>query len=550
MQSWRDIFVIALILLGALSVAGRIVFLATVEQEFLKNEGDKRAVRQESVLAARGRILDRNGIVLAENQSAYSIAVRPSRSVPDDAQLRSIASILKRDPDELINRVRRASGRDFLYVARFVSPAQVAKVRLLEIDSLLFEGTPTRDYPLEKKAAHVVGLTNVDNRGIEGAELAFETNLSGSPGKRYTLRDRLGRVIEEVEQGVSATDGGTLTLSIDSRLQILAYRSLRSVAGFSGSSSASLLALDPETGGILALVNLPTYDPYDRTGMSPQDMRNRSITDVRELGRVIVPFVILSALESGEFQLNSVVDTAPGLLRVSEQTTLSDPRDFGRLELSALLREQSSVGLAKVALNLPNNALFDTLQKAGFLEPTGVELPGETSGRIANLNLNSPAPIESAVSLAALANGYGISATLLQLTSAYSILANSGVRVKPSVLKSAPVDSENVYDASNVNSVTDLLEISSKNAKWRDAHVPGLEVYGYGGFAEATTAGGGYREDSGSAFFVGFTTRSNGQIVVGIVLNGALSAELVNGPAKVFSRFVSTAVSDSLDQTQ
>ena len=447
--AWRHYCVMAVCFGVALLVAARVVSLGVNEREFLLGQGEARSVRNEIMPAHRGVIYDRHGEPLAVSTPAVSIWYDPTRPLAD-AELRRLATALAFEPARLQQRLDRHRQRSFMWLQRRVSPQRAAAVAALQLPGVGFRREYQRFYPAAETTAHLLGVTNIDDEGIEGVELAFDEALRAVPGHKKVLRDRLGNNIKDLDYGAAPRFGRDLFLSIDLRLQYFAYRELKAAVVSHGAQSGSLVMLRPSTGEVLAMVNQPAYNPNRRVTDYAR-MRNRAVTDMYEPGSTVKPLTLVAALESGLFEPGSRIDTHPGWLQVGRKR-IEDPNDRGVLSMAALLARSSQVGIAKVALELPVNDVHDLFARTGFGVPTGLGLPGEASGRL------QPVREGDDVSRVTLAYGYGFAVTPLQLALGYQALANDGVLYPVSVLRrSAPPPGQRVFTAAAAAAVRPML---------------------------------------------------------------------------------------------
>src|SRR5262245_3213977 len=441
------------------------VYLNVTERDFLKRQGDARSLRVETMSAYRGMILDRNGEPLAVSTPVVSVWIDPSETQLKTSDITRLAATLELDPRELKDRLARYGSREFMYVKRRVTPAIADAVAALNIAGLHFKREYKRYYPAAETVAHVVGITNVDEQGQEGVELAFDNRLRGTAGQKRVLKDRLGQTIKDVEYMSAPQFGSDLTLSIDLRLNFFAYRELKAAVERSHARSASLVMLDARTGEILALVNQPSFNPNQLANgslsASPSKAeaarlldlrRNRATNDAYEPGSTVKPFTVLAALESGKFSERSQIDTTPGFFRVGRKL-VQDPVNRGVLTLPEVLAKSSQVGVAKIALALDDRAVYDVFTRGGLGSPTESGLPNEVTGRLSDLRLRSD------VVRATLAYGYGLTVTPLQLAQTYLTLATGGVRIPTTILRrDVPPPGARVFDESLVRRVVHKME--------------------------------------------------------------------------------------------
>ncbi|MEQ8482939.1 MAG: penicillin-binding protein 2 [Pseudomonadales bacterium] len=513
MKLWRH-YLVVVVFLGACSgVAARVVYLNVTDRDFLQQQGDARSIRAEVLPAYRGLIYDRNGEPLAVSTPVAAIWTDPSFATLADDQVRKLATLLELDPRTLASALEGARGREFLYLKRRV-PWQVAEeVRALGLDGVFIQREYRRYYPAAEMAAHVVGMTNIDDLGLEGLELSYDDHLRGRPGRKTVLRNRRGETIKNLEFSEAPRFGADVTLSLDLRLQFLAYRELKAAVAGNNAVSGSLVMLDARTGEVLALVNEPSYNPNDPTLRNREGMRNRSVTDTYEPGSTIKPFTVLAALESKRWQPETLIDTAPGYFRVGNKL-VQDPLNRGTISLQQALQKSSQVGIAKVALDLEPGAVFDVLSRAGIGEFIGTGLPGEAAGRLSNQGLNN------VVVRATLAYGYGLAVSPLQLAHGYLTLATGGRRLPVSVLaqNEAP-RGERVFEQRHAESVLAMMESVTEDAGTASrARVPGYRISGKTGTSRKVGPQG-YDDQRHVSLFAGLAPLSDPRFVMVVVIN-------------------------------
>jgi len=538
MSRWRHFALVFTFLTIAAVLVGRIAALNINDSAFLKRQGDARSVRVESLAAHRGIVFDRHGEPLAVSTPVVSVWIDPSATRLDANQRRVLARTLAIDVTQLAERQQLYRNKSFMYVARRVTPDLANTVADLGITGVRFKREYRRYYPAGELAAHVVGFTDIDDRGQEGVELSFDKHLRGIAGRKKVLKDRRGQIVRDLEYLAAPQFGNDLRLSIDLRLQFFAYRELKSAVEHHRAVSGSVVMLDVRTGEILALVNQPSFNP---NGISRSDhgaMRNRAITDLYEPGSTVKPLTIIAALESGRFSPNSSIDTAPGYVRVGKKL-IEDPVNRGRISLREVLEKSSQVGIAKVALKLEKRAVFDVFTRAGFGTYPGSGLPGEVAGRLSDAELNNP------IVRATMAYGYGISVTPLQLAQAYLGLATLGQSLPVSILRldSAP-EMVRVFDERDVRALVGMMQgVATATGTAPKARVPGYRVAGKTGTTRKVGATG-YDDSRHVAFFAGMAPVENPRVVVVVVVNEPKGERVGGGDvaAPVFARIVARAL--------
>lgn len=537
MKAWRHYFVLGLFLLAVCALSTRVVFLGVTERDFLQQEGDARSIRRESIPALRGVIYDRNGDALAVSTPVYAVSTNPRKADFDQAQFAAMSKVLQVPQKQLERRVQAHSDKQFVYLKRHAGWDMSRRLDALRLPHLELRPEYRRYYPAAEIAAHVTGLTDIDDQGIEGVELAFERNLRGQPGAKIVLKDRRGNSIRDLDYLAPPRFGQDVSLSIDLRLQYIAYRELKSAVQVHKAESASLIMADAKTGEILALVNQPSYNPNDIAGQLA-GMRNRAVTDSYEPGSTVKPFTALAALESDRYDTETVIDTSPGYFRVGGKL-IQDPINRAALSLAQAIQKSSQVAIAKVALDLEEQAVFDVLARAGLGNFVSSGLPGEAMGRLSNSQLRYP------VVRATLAYGYGLSVTPLQLTGAYLTLASGGKRIPLSILKQdRQTETEQVFDPEHVRQVLAMMElVTSQAGTASKAAVPGYRVAGKTGTARIVGKQG-YDDERHVAWFAGMVPVSDPRLVMIVLVNEPRSGVNSGGSvaAPIFGRVAERSV--------
>lgn len=534
----RRLFVLGLFVLAMLGLLVRAVDLQVFKREFLQGQGDARHLRVVSTPAHRGMIVDRNAEPLAISTPVDSIWVNPQEAAAARETLPALARLLGMSRDDLFNRLAQRSQREFVYLRRHVNPDLARQVMALQIPGVSLQREYRRYYPMGEVAAHVLGFTNIDDRGQEGLELGFDEWLAGVPGARRVIRDRLGRAVDDVENIRSPRPGKTLTLSLDRRLQYLAYRELKSAVAAHNAVSGSVVIMDPHTGDVLAMVNQPAYNPNNRKGLRSGVYRNRAVTDVFEPGSTIKPLALAAAMKTGRYTPTTLVDTTPGLLRVGSHT-IRDVRNYGAIDLTTVIRKSSNVGASKIALSLEPKQLWSFYTALGLGRTTGSGFPGESAG------VMTDSSSWSEVERATLAFGYGLSVTPLQLAQAYSAFANDGVVPQAGFLKDREgASGQRVMSALIARETRMMLEqVVRPGGSGTRAAVRGYRVAGKTGTARKSSVGG-YVDDRYVAVFAGLAPVSDPQLVVVVMINEPRRGGYYGGvvAAPVFSRVMSESL--------
>lgn len=537
---WRKRLLLAVVLLAAALLAWRTVYLQVMSRQFLQTQGDARHLRVVTMPASRGMVLDRHGEPLAISTPVESVWANPMEMGLDHAQVASLARTLEMDSDELQRLLARGDRqkREFVYLKRHVTPAVAEKVLALNIPGVATHQEYRRYYPAGEVTSHVLGFTNVDDQGQEGIELAFNEWLQGESGSKRVIKDRLGRVVENVESIRPASPGKNLTLSIDRRIQYLAYRELKAAVKQHNARSASAVVLDVSSGEVLAMVNQPSFNPNLRKRPSGARYRNRALTDVFEPGSTVKPFTIAAALESGKYSPSTPISTSPGYFKVG-RNTIRDARDYGTIDVSSVITYSSNVGASKIALSLKPETLWSMYDRIGFGRVTGSGFPGESGG------LMTPHYRWHEIEQATHAFGYGLSVTPLQLAQAYAVLAADGVMRPVSFLRQEQaVAGDRVISARVAHQVRNMMEtVVSDKGTGKRAAVAGYRVAGKTGTAHKSAAGG-YAEDRYVSVFAGMAPASKPRLVMVVMLNEPRAGDYYGGvvAAPVFSRVMAGAL--------
>ncbi len=509
---WRLAVALTVFAAAAGAVAVRLVDLQVVNRDFYQRHGDARALRTQTIAAHRGIISDRHGAPLAVSVPMVSVWAHPPTLAQASADWATLGASLGVSADRLAQRVARAAdtGKEFVYLGRHLTPEQASAVQALRLDGLYETTEYRRFYPDGEVTGHLLGFTNIDDQGLEGLELAYDGHLQGVPGKKWVLRSRTGETIRELHQA-AASPGGDLRLTLDARVQSMAYRELKAVVRATGARGGSAVVLKAGTADVLALVNQPAFNPNNRETMQPQNVRNRAVTDLIEPGSTLKPFSIAAALESGAYRPDSKVDTAPGLIRVGAKT-FRDYRNYQQLDLAGILAKSSNVGVVRVALSLEPGEVRSVLQRVGFGRPVGSGMPGEAGGFL------PPEGTEDPIARATMAFGYGVSVTPLQLALAYNVLASEGQLAVPRVVADEPIIREQVLAPEVANAVAQMLETVVAHGTATGAQVPGYRVAGKTGTAHISGEGG-YQNSQYRAVFAGFLPASSPEVVIAVVVD-------------------------------
>jgi len=429
---WRSKFIVAMIALGFVGLGARAAYVQVFGNDFFQRQGEVRFARTLELPANRGKILDRNGLILASSVPAASIWAIPEDVDQDKpevrAKLKQLAKLLDMPQAELMKKLADED-KTFVWVKRQLDWDVGQQIAKLDIKGIYQRKEYKRQYPEGEAAAHVVGFTNVEDHGQEGMELAFNKDLAGKPGSRRVIKDRLGRVVEGVGETVPPVDGKDMQLSIDSKVQFFAYQKLRDQVTAHKAKAGSVVVLDAHTGEVLALANYPSYVPDKRQNLTGEQLRNRALTDTFEPGSTMKPITIGLALESGRVRPETVVDTTPGRINITG-STISDTHNYGVLTVEGVIQKSSNVGTTKLAMQMPAREMWETFSAAGFGQKPQIDFPGAVSGRLRPYKTWRP------VEQATMSYGYGLSASLFQMARSYTVFANSGRVIPATMLKS------------------------------------------------------------------------------------------------------------------
>ncbi|MEH6469763.1 MAG: penicillin-binding transpeptidase domain-containing protein [Halopseudomonas sp.] len=532
--TWRFRLVLLMLSALALVVASRIVFLHLFEDDFLKDQGDARSLRVVGIPAHRGMILDRNGEPLAVSAPVKSTWFDPREFVADSSQVRLLALALEMSEKRLQRLIKKSVNKKFVYLRRQMAPSDADQVAALGIPGVYSQNEYKRYYPAAEVATHLVGFTNVDGSGQEGMELAYDEWLRGEKGSKRVLKDRLGRTIKDIQDLKQADPGQDLTLSIDLRVQYLAYRELKAAVQQHKARSGSAVVLDVETGEVLAMVNQPSYNPNDRSNLKVSHLRNRATTDTFEPGSTMKPLTIAAAMASGKYNSRSKIDTSPGYIRIKRRT-IRDHRNYGVLDLSHIISKSSNVGATKLALSLESGTVRNMFFNAGLGRATGSGFPGERVGKLPHV------PEKRVVERATMSYGYGLSVTPLQLAQAYMAFGGGGIKRSLSLLKTEqPMPGERIMPERVARQVLDMMEqVTLKGGTGSRAQVPAFRVGGKTGTVHKVGSNG-YEEDQYVAVFAGVAPVQNPRFVAIVVVDEPKGQEYYGGEvaAPVFSRIM------------
>jgi cell division protein FtsI (penicillin-binding protein 3) len=507
-------------LLCSIALVARAVNLQIVDTEKLQEQGEARYLREVAIPTRRGNILDRNGEPLAVSTPVDSVWVNPRELLQYHEGIEPLAGLLGVEAEEIERRLTQRSQKEFVWLRRRLRPDIADEIRNLEIEGVYLQKEYRRFYPAGEVASHLIGFTNIDDMGQEGLELAYNDWLQGQPGLKRIIRDRLGRTIEHVETLREAIPGHDLSLTIDRRLQYLAYRELKRTVLKHGARSGSVVLLDVKSGEVLAMVNQPWYNPNKLTG-DTDGLKNRAITDMFEPGSVMKPFVVASALETERWTPTTPIDTTPGWINISGHT-IKDHHNYGPIDVTRLITKSSNVAATKVALDLEPGHMWDTYDRFGFGDVTGVGFPGESAGRFRDYRRWRRS------NQATISYGYGISVTVLQLAQAFAALADEGRLRRPSLVMGASNPPVSVIEPAIAREVAAMLEtVTGPEGTGKGARVENYRVSGKTGTSRKASANG--YSSRYIASFAGFAPSSNPRLVGVIMIDDPSNGEYYGG---------------------
>ena len=529
---WRSRFVVVLMALAFLVLLGRALYVQVIKDDFFVAQGEKRHVHELPLPASRGRILDRNGVVLASSVQAPSVAANPREFQADAAQRKALAALLQMPPAELEDRTDGRAA--FAWLRRQVDEATWQRVQALGVSGVHRVNEFRRVYPDGDAAAHIVGFTGIDGTGQEGIELAFQARLQGEDGSRRVVRDRLGRIVEDVGSRVEPRHGADVVLSIDSKVQFFAWQRLRDAVEQHGAKAGSAVVLDARSGEILALANVPSFNPGQRQNLTGEQLRNRALTDIFEPGSTMKPFVAAWALESGRVTPETVIDTSPGTIVITG-SQIRDTHPHGALTVAGVIQKSSNVGTVKMAMQMSPREMWELYSQVGFGQKPQIDFPGAVTGKLRPWKTWRP------VEQATMSYGYGVSASLLQLARSYTIFARDGELIPVTMLRrEQPVQGLPVVSPKTARQMREML----RAAAGPGGTAPKAQALGYSVGGKTGTArkheGRGYASNRYRAWFVGFAPASDPRIVVAVMVDEPSKGVYYGGEiaAPVFSQVV------------
>lgn len=530
---WRSKFIVAALALAFVGLGARAAYVQVFGNDFFQRQGEVRFARTLELPANRGRVLDRNGLILATSLVAQSLWAIPEDVDKADPKLKTLAKLLGLPFSELKKKLANED-KTFVWVQRQVDEPLAKEIAALGIKGIYQTREYKRQYPEGEAAAHVVGFTNVEDRGQEGVELAFNKQLSGRNGSRRVIKDRLGRVVEDVRDVVPPVDGPDLQLSIDSKVQYFAYQKLRDAVLAHKAKAGSVVVLDTQTGEILALANYPSYDPNRRAKLSGEQLRNRVLTDSFEPGSTMKPFIAALALDKGLVRPETQIQTAPGRIMIGG-SSIGDAHPHGILTVNEIIQKSSNVGTVKMAMQMHPREMWEIFAQAGFGQKPHVPFPGAVSGRLRPYK--TWRPIEQAT----MSYGYGLSVSLFQLAQAYTIFSRDGELIPVTLLKAeTPATGVRVFSEKNAIAVRKMLGMAtSPGGTATQAQTMGYSVGGKTGTAHKQE-GKGYAAKKYRSFFVGLAPVEAPRIVVAVMVDEPSNGQYYGGlvAAPVFSETV------------
>ncbi|GGH53387.1 peptidoglycan synthetase FtsI [Comamonas phosphati] len=528
---WRSKMIVAMLGLGFLGLGARAAYVQVFGNDFFKRQGLVRFARTLELPANRGRLLDRNGLILASSVPAASIWAIPEDVDHGDpevqAKLKTIAKLMDMPPAELQKKLAEED-KTFVWIKRQLDWEVGQKILALNVKGIYNRKEYKRQYPEGESAAHVVGFTNVEDHGQEGMELAFDKELAGRAGSRRVIKDRLGRVVEGVGEEVPPQDGQDIQLSIDSKVQYYAYQKLKQQVEINKAKAGSVVVMDAHTGELLALANYPSYDPGHRKNLTGEQLRNRALTDTFEPGSTMKPITIATALELKRVKPSTIIDTSPGRYTVTG-STITDTHNYGVLTVEGVIQKSSNVGATKVAQKLSAQEMWEHFSSLGFGQKPQIQFPGAVSGRLRPWKTWKP------IEQATMSYGYGLSASLLQMARSYTVFSNDGNVIPSTILRSTePPVGVRVFSAENAAAVRHMLWLAAgPGGTGQKAQAEGYTIGGKSGTARKQQ-GKGYAAGKYRAWFTGMAPIDKPRIIVAVMVDepsaGSYYGGTVAGP--------------------
>jgi cell division protein FtsI (penicillin-binding protein 3) len=537
LSAWRSFLLFSLLVLGLVSLAGRAAYLQGMHHDFLQQKGELRYSRVIEMNADRGMITDRNGQILAISSPIASVYADPKVVKITPEQLKQLAGLLETSMAEIDDRIKRENSR-FVYLKRQVVPDTAEKIMKLKIPGIFLSSESKRYYPESEFAAHVLGFTDINDEGQEGVERGWQESLAGELGSRRVIKDNKGRIIEDIENIRTAKPGQDLVLSIDRRIQYRAHVELKEAVNINKAKAGSVVVLDAQTGEILALTNLPAYNPNRRSTINNERIRNRALIDTFEPGSTLKPFTVAIAMEVGKVNADTVMQTSPGTLQVGRKT-IRDVNNKGELTVAQVIQQSSNVGTAKIALSLESQTMWEMFNRSGFGMLTNSGFPGEASGILRPYNK------WRTIEQATMSYGHGISTSLMQLARAYTIFTSGGELKPISLLKQTiPVMGQRVISRHTALAMSNMLEMATKPGGTAPlAQISGYRIAGKTGTAHKLIDGQ-YANKRYISTFVGYAPASNPRLIIAVMIDEPSAGKYFGGAvaAPVFNKVMAGAL--------
>ena len=531
----RSFWVFGIFVFFSFFLVVRATYLQVLNKDFLIEQGNLRQIRDINIAAYRGTINDRNNKPLAISIPVDTISINPKKFNEDDIKMKQLSVLLGRDHEELIKLIKNSKSKSFLYIERKVSTNISDQIKLLNIANLDFKREYKRSYPAGEIISQLLGLTNIDEEGKEGVELQYDASLRGIPGVKRILKDKHNRHIENIKIIKSPKSGTDLTLSIDLRLQHIAHRALERAIIENKAYSGSVILVDAPRGEILAIANYPSYDNNETFSLNPDSMRNRAIIDMYEPGSSIKPFILARAIDSGLYDLASLVDTSP--VKIGSRT-IRDTRELGEVDLATVLMRSSNAGMSRIGLSLESDTLWEMMSDFGFGSYVTDGFPGESRGRLHHHTEWGE------IGKATMSYGYGITVTPIQLAQAYSVIANNGLYTPLSLRKGLFNESKRVINEDTAKTLLSMLEKVVEDGTSKKAAVNGYRVGGKSGTAWKTSGAGGYSTDRYRSIFAGIAPIDDPRLVAVVFIEEPTGEFYYGGDvaAPVFSEIISQSL--------
>ena len=531
----RSFWVFGVFVFFSFFLVVRATYLQVLNKDFLIEQGNLRQIRDINIAAYRGTINDRNNKPLAISIPVDTISINPKKFNEDDIKMKQLSVLLGRDHEELIKLIKNSKSKSFLYIERKVSTNISDQIKLLNIANLDFKREYKRSYPAGEIISQLLGLTNIDEEGKEGVELQYDASLRGIPGVKRILKDKHNRHIENIKIIKSPKSGTDLTLSIDLRLQHIAHRALERAIIENKAYSGSVILVDALRGEILAIANYPSYDNNETFSLNPDSMRNRAIIDMYEPGSSIKPFILARAIDSGLYDLASLIDTSP--VKIGSRT-IRDTRELGEVDLATVLMRSSNAGMSRIGLSLESDTLWEMMSDFGFGSYVTDGFPGESRGRLHHHTEWGE------IGKATMSYGYGITVTPIQLAQAYSVIANNGLYTPLSLRKGLFNESKRVINEDTAKTLLSMLEKVVEDGTSKKAAVNGYRVGGKSGTAWKTSGTGGYSTDRYRSIFAGIAPIDDPRLVAVVFIEEPTGEFYYGGDvaAPVFSEIISQSL--------